>query len=167
MYRVTYLIPLLFAVQVSAQSWGDVRGTIVEADTGLPLPGVSVLVNETNFGTASDESGGYTLRLPVGRYAIRFSYVGFVTRIDSVNISARAETNLDITLTPAVLEAGEIIVEDDMTLGAGVQQITPEQVRQMPSPFKGFQALLVLPGVSANNELSNQYSVRGGGLMRT
>ena len=111
MYRVAYLIPLLFAVQVSAQSWGDVRGTIVEADTGLPLPGVSILVYETNFGTASDESGSYTLRLPEGRYAIRFSHVGFVTRIDSVNISARTETTLDITLTPAVLEAGEVIVE--------------------------------------------------------
>ena len=164
MYRITYLIPLLFAAQVSAQSWGNVRGTVVETDTGLPLPGVSILVNETNFGTASDESGRYTLRLPVGRYAMRFSFVGFVTRIDSVIISARTETTLDIALAPAVLDAGEIIVEDEMALGAGVQQITPEQVRRMPSPFKGFQALLVLPGVSANNELSNQYSVRGGGF---
>ncbi len=35
----------------------------------------------------------------------------------------------------------------------------------MPGPFRGaFQALRALPGVSANNELSNQFSVRGGGL---
>ena len=49
MYRVTYLIPLLFAVQVSAQSWGDVRGSIVEADTGLPLPGVSIPCERNQF----------------------------------------------------------------------------------------------------------------------
>src|SRR5690606_30243310 len=34
----------------------------------------------------------------------------------------------------------------------------------IPSPFKGFQSLHVLPGVATNNEISNQYSVRGGGF---
>ncbi len=164
MYRLAALIPLLFAAQAGAQSWGSVEGVVTESGTGLVLPGVSILVNETNFGTASSESGSYSLQLPTGRYALRFSYVGFTSRADSVVISSRTTTILDVQLTPTVIEGEEIIVEDETVLGAGVQQITPEQIRRMPSPFKGFQALLVLPGVSSNNELSNQYSVRGGGF---
>lgn len=164
MYRFICLIPLLFASQVAAQSWGIVNGTITESDDGLLLPGVSVLVNDTNFGTASDEAGHYSLQLPEGRYALRFSFVGFHTHIDSISVSAPTPTTLNVVLTPTILEGDEIIVEDKTVLGTGVQTISPEQIRRMPSPFKGFQALLVLPGVSANNELSNQYSVRGGGF---
>ncbi|MCY3595311.1 MAG: TonB-dependent receptor [Bacteroidetes bacterium] len=164
MYRVAFFIPLLFTAQVAAQSWGTVQGTVTESGNGLALPGVSVLVNDTNFGTASNDSGSYTLQLPTGRYALRFSYVGFASRLDSVVVSSRSITTLNVQLVPTIFEGEELVVEDETILGAGVQQIAPEQVRRMPSPFKGFQALLVLPGVSANNELSNQYSVRGGGF---
>ncbi len=165
MYRIIFIvIYVLIVTQASAQSWGSVDGSVIESDTGLPLPGVSVLVNDTNFGTATDEFGIYTLQLPAGKYALRFSYVGFSVHIDSVVVTSNALVNLNIQLNPTVLEGEEIIVEAGIIGGAGVQQITPEQVRRMPSPFKGFQALLVLPGVSANNELSNQYSVRGGGF---
>ncbi len=164
MCRIVFFLPLLFTAQVAAQSWGTVQGTVTESGNGLPLPGVSILVNDTNFGTASNDTGNYTLQLPTGRYALRFSYVGFASRLDSVVVSARAVTTLSIQLSPTVLEGEELVVEDKTVLGAGVQQIAPEQVRRMPSPFKGFQALLVLPGVSANNEITNQYSVRGGGF---
>jgi len=151
MCRIFLLIPFFFAVQVNAQSWGSVNGIVTESGTDLELPGVSVLVNETNFGTASNETGNYNLQLPVGRYALRFSYVGFTTYVDSVVISARTTATLDVELTPTVLEGDEILVEDKTVIGTGVQRITPEQIRRMPSPFKGFQALLVLPGVSNNN----------------
>ncbi len=164
MYRIVSFLPFLLTAQVAAQSWGTVQGRVTESGTGLPLPGVSILVNETNFGTASNDSGRYTLQLPTGQYALRFSYIGFANHVDSVVVSPRSAITLNIELFPTIIEGEELVVEDESVLGAGVQQITPEQVQRMPSPFKGFQALLVLPGVSANNELSNQYSVRGGGF---
>jgi len=165
MYRILLcVIPLLIATHASAQSWGTVEGSVTESDTGLILSGVSILVNETNFGTATDGSGTYILQLPVGTYALRFSFVGFTTFVDSVRVASEVITQYDVQLTPTVLEGEEMVIEAPTLRGAGVQEITPEQVRRMPSPFKGFQALLVLPGVSANNELSNQYSVRGGGF---
>ncbi len=164
MCRIVFLIPLLLSVQVNAQSWGTIDGVVTESGTGLALSGVTILVNDTNFGTASSETGSYTLQLPIGRYALRFSYIGFSSYIDSVTVSSDAVTTLNVELNSTVLEGEEIIVEDASVSGVGIQQITPEQIRRMPSPFKGFQALLVLPGVSSNNELSNQYSVRGGGF---
>lgn len=164
MYRFFCVILLLIAPKVAAQSWGIVEGVVTESETDLVLPGVSILVNDTNFGTASDKSGQYLLQLPEGTYALRFSYVGFTTYIDSVTVRSSQNTVFNVQLMPTVIEGEEVVVEDETMIGAGIQQITPEQVTRMPSPFKGFQALLVLPGVSANNELSNQYSVRGGGF---
>ena len=130
----------------------------------LALPGVTVLVNGTNFGTATNEEGRYRLRLPAGRYALRFSSIGYTPRLDSVAVGSDVVAMLNVTLERSTRELDEITVQDAATLGAGIQQIDPEQARSMPSPFKGFQSLQVLSGVAASNELSNQYSVRGGGF---
>ena len=80
------LAGLWLAPSASAQGWGRVEGTVEERGSGLPLPGVTILVDGTDFGTASDEAGRYVLRLPRGRHALRFSAVGFTARVDSVTI---------------------------------------------------------------------------------
>ncbi|MDX1547476.1 MAG: TonB-dependent receptor [Rhodothermales bacterium] len=148
-----------------AQGWGRVEGNVAEAGTGAALPGVTVVVDGTNFGTATDEGGRYALRIPAGRYALRFSAIGFVARVDSVVVRRDAVARLDVRLAADVVEMDGVTVEDTATpVEAGVFEIEPQQVRDMPGPFKGFRALKVLPGVATNNELSNQYSVRGGGF---
>ena len=146
-----------------AQIWGTVEGTVTEAGTQVPLPGVTIVVNGTNFGTATTADGQYALQLPVGRYALRFSFVGYATRIDSVAVVANVPTTLAVSLTPVTVEMDRVTVTDESLAGAGVQRLDPAQVRNIPTPFKGFQALSALLGVSMTNELSNQYSVRGGG----
>ncbi len=165
-YRLIVFISLFFliTVQASAQPWGTVEGVVTESETQLPLPNVTILVNDTNFGTAANNSGFYSIELPPGSYALRYSYIGFASQIDSVFVKSREVITLNIQLIPTILEGEEIVVEDKTVLGSGIRQIAPEQVRNIPSPFKGYQALLALPGVSANNELTNQYSVRGGGF---
>ncbi len=170
-YRAILFAGLLLSVvsclpkNALAQGWGRVAGRVTEAGAGQPLPGITVVVDGTNFGTATEDDGQYRLRIPAGRYALRFSAIGFEAHVDSVVVRRDEVTAMDVTLKPAVLEMDGVTVEASATPPeAGVQEIDPEQVRNMPSPFKGFQALKALPGVASNNELSNQYSVRGGGF---
>jgi hypothetical protein len=147
-----------------AQNWGSVEGRIVETTDETPIPGVTVVVQGTNYGTATNEEGQYALRLPAGRYLLRFSAVGYQTRTDSAVVQSNATTRVDAALTRAVLEMEGVTVEDDRSREAGVYEVDPEDVQNMPTPFKdGFRALKVVPGVATNNELSHQYSVRGGG----
>jgi len=151
---------------VAAQNWGTVAGRVSEAASGAALPGVTVLVDGTNFGTATNVEGAYELRLPVGRYALRFSAIGFRARVDSVVVRRDQTTRLDVALADVVVELEGVTVEDaGAPREAGVYDLSPEQVQNIPAPFRdGFRALKVLPGVATNNELSNQYSVRGGGF---
>lgn len=162
----TVLLSTLLAPTALAQGWGDVQGRIVEASgDGLPVPGVHVIVAGTDFGTASEGDGSYLLKLPAGTYLLHFSAVGYETRRDSVTIRASRTTTHDVTLSPALLEMEGIVVEDlPSTIEPGAYDLRPEDVRNIPTPFKGFQSLTVLPGVATNNEISNQYSVRGGGF---
>ncbi len=154
----------LSATDSMAQAWGSVEGHVRAAESTEALVGITILVDGTNFGTATDEDGWYQLRLPPGQYALRFTGVGYAAYVDSALVAPDARVTLNIALYVSTTVLGEVTVEQESVSGAGIQQVSPEVVRNMPSPFKGFQALQVLPGVVANNELSNQYSVRGGGF---
>ncbi|PSQ97136.1 MAG: TonB-dependent receptor [Bacteroidetes bacterium SW_9_63_38] len=148
-----------------AQTWSTVSGTVTDSTSGTPLVGVTVVVKGTDFGTATDKDGQYSLRLPVGRYALRFSSVGFQTRADSVTVTEGTTAQLDVTMAAGIQEMEELTVTDEhVAPEAGVYEVDPEDVQNIPTPFKdGFRALKTVPGVATNNELSQQYSVRGGG----
>jgi len=149
-----------------AQTWGEVTGTVTDVAEGEPLPGVTVLVEGTNYGTATEEDGQYTIRLPTGRHTLQFSSVGYKAHTETVSVSDAGTTRLDVVLEATVVEMEEVTVLDTAAaLEAGVYEVDPEEVQNIPAPFKdGFRALKTIPGVATNNELSQQYSVRGGGF---
>ena len=166
LYRVLVLgaCCLLGSVSAQAQTWGTVAGTVTDSVDGAPLPGVTVLVRGTDFGTATDADGRYRLELPTGRYVLRFSAIGFSTHLDSVTVTEET-TRLDATLASTVMEMeGVTVTEPAVPTRPGVYKVDPETVQDIPTPFKdGFRALKTMPGVATNNELTQQYSVRGGG----
>nr|WP_279310278.1 TonB-dependent receptor [Salinibacter ruber] len=156
---------LLGAGPAGAQTWGRVAGTVTDSTEEAPLPGVTVLVEGTDFGTATGPDGSYRLELPTGRYTLRFSAVGFSSEVDSVVVTKDSETRLDVTLASSVLEMEELMVAGGPAPDRpGVYKVDPADVQNMPTPFKdGFRALKTTPGVATNSELTQQYSVRGGG----
>jgi hypothetical protein len=153
------------ALEVQAQGWGRVTGRVTDAETGAPLSSVTVLVDGTNYGTATDEAGRYQFRLPAGRYVLRFSAVGYTTHRDSISVVRDQTTLLNVALRVEVVRLEDVTVEARAVAPeAGVFRLDPETAQRIPTPLQsGFQALKVLPGVVSNNELSYQYSVRGGG----
>ena len=158
------VLSLAATAPAQAQNWGTVYGDVTAASGGFTLSGVTVVVTGTNYGTATTEDGRYVLRLPEGRYALLFSYVGYAPYVDSVTVREEFDIRLDVALAESNLELDEITVEGDESAAAGVHRVDPEDVRDIPGPFRDvFRSLKVLPGVVSNNELSNQYSVRGGG----
>ncbi|NNE34436.1 MAG: TonB-dependent receptor, partial [Rhodothermales bacterium] len=148
-----------------AQNWGGVSG-VVSDTTGKPIFGVTVIVDATNFGTATAENGRYSLRIPAGSYTLRFSAIGYRTSRQTVRVVREQTTQLDRVLRESAMELDVITVEGDRPeTAAGVFQMDPESVQNIPSPLRDpLRALKLMPGVASNNEMSNQYSVRGGGL---
>ncbi len=160
------LLILLFLPvgQVLGQNWGNVSGLVTDT-TGSAVYGVTVIVDSTNFGTSTGENGFYSLRLPAGRYTLQFSAIGFETRRRPVSITRNGVSRVDIVLRESAHQMDVITVEGDRPeVAAGVFQIDPENVQDIPSPLRDpLRALKLMPGVASNNELSNQFSVRGGG----
>lgn len=148
----------------TAQNWGAVAGLVSDGTTSEPLEGVTILVQGTDFGTATARDGRFSFRIPTGSYVLRFSFIGFQTVLDTVTVRRDAATELSVRLLPATYDLEEVTVVERPVSEVGVFELTPRELLDIPSPFRGFRALKVLPGVSTNSELSNQYSVRGGGF---
>ncbi len=147
-------------------NWGAVAGRIVEADLKTPVVGAHVVVVETGYGAASDERGDYVLRLPSGRHVLRFTAIGYVPRLDTVVVEKGKTTPLNVVLKASGYEMKEIqVMETQGFEEEGGYRIGPEYIMRIPAPLRdGFRVLKVVPGVASNNELSSEYSVRGGGF---
>ncbi|WP_442588761.1 TonB-dependent siderophore receptor [Pedobacter sp. AW31-3R] len=60
----------------------------VEDEKGVPIPNVSVRIDNQKISTRTDQSGHYILKLKSGKYALRFSFIGFQTKVRNADLTA-------------------------------------------------------------------------------
>ncbi|MBV1922425.1 MAG: von Willebrand factor type A domain-containing protein [Flavobacteriaceae bacterium] len=119
---------VFFATQLHAQE-KNISGTITD-NTGLPLPGVNILIKGTINGTQSDFDGKYAIKAQVGQ-TIVYSYVGFKTAKKKIKSSSQV---IDITLKEdaAVLEevvvTGYSVKKTRTAVGYAVSSIKSESI---------------------------------------
>lgn len=92
---------------------GELISGFVYDQGGTPIPGVSVVVRGTTFGTVTNVDGYYSLNVPRDRNELIFSFVGF--REEVVNITYKEVINVSMTEDMVALE--EVVV-----IGYGVQR---------------------------------------------
>ncbi|MBN1561775.1 carboxypeptidase-like regulatory domain-containing protein, partial [candidate division KSB1 bacterium] len=69
-------LPLL----ITAGTSGKIAGTVVDAESNDPLPGVNIVLKGTTMGAAADVNGEYViLNVPPGIYAIEARMIGYQT----------------------------------------------------------------------------------------
>ena len=96
---IIFLIPLLFFGQKI-----EVSGIIIDAVNKSPLPGVSVILKNSNKGSTSDFNGKFQIDATTGDVLI-FSYMGFTTVEKKV-----VGTTLNVTLQEDAQELDEVVL---------------------------------------------------------
>lgn len=139
-----------------------IKGIILD-DQNQPIPGVNITYGDK--GVLSDFSGFYQFEVPAEQeITIIFSHISF----KKVSLKLNLKRNEDFEFNPVMLlgveQIGEIVISGrENKQVQGITSLTPETIRRIPGANAGVENLLkALPGVSGNNELSTQYSVRGG-----
>ncbi len=158
------LVVLALAAPARAQVWGELAGRVTDAASGDAVPGATVLIEGTSYGSNTAADGTYAFRIPEGRWPVRVSFVGYRPFRDTVVVGRGRTTRLDAVLEQAVGELGDVAVEGQAEPEAvGVSRIDPRVVRDMPMPMAdAIRGVKTELGVTSSNELSNSYSVRGG-----
>lgn len=95
-----------------SQSVGKISGVVKDKESGEPLPGVNVVLQETFLGASTDVDGFFViLNVPAGNYTISFSYIGYQpVDVENVRVVTDLTKRVDVDLTPTTIEMGEAIV---------------------------------------------------------
>lgn len=120
----------------------NVTGLVTDASSGQPLPGVTVIVKNTNRGTGTDANGRYTLEVNENEVLV-FSFIGFTT----VEMPVGGQTVIDIAMQENVEQLGEVVVtgyqeiKKESFTGRAVT-VSGEQLRRVnpTNIFQGIQA---------------------------
>ncbi len=82
-----------------------IRGRIVDADTGEPLPGIRVTVVGGGGSTITDDAGAYELALPRGTYTLRYAGDFYQRqRVRGITVRAGGITDVNLRLAEDELE---------------------------------------------------------------
>ena len=103
----TFLIMTLFSAVLTASQTGKITGKVLDQETGNPLPGVNVLLENTPMGAATDPDGKFViLDIPPGLYTVNLSFIGYATiTIENVRSTTDLTTNLyTINMAPEAIE---------------------------------------------------------------
>jgi len=139
-----------------------IRGIILD-DLNQPLEGVNI--KASNFGTTTNENGFYILKIPSNQdVTILFSHINYKNVSVTFNLKNGEEFEFNPVMSIEVEQIATVIVKGNQRKRVeGITTIDPEIVRTIKGAQPGVENLLkTLPGVNITNELSTQYSVRGG-----
>jgi len=141
-----------------------ISGTITDEKNNI-ISAVNISILNQSNGTTSDENGNYILSVPTNRSVIvNFSFIGYeIEKIRLPSLKRDQNYKLDIRLKSTTTLLEDIIITDKQSRKESFNKIKPRHVSIIPGSVGGVEAILkTLPGVSSANELSAQYSVRGG-----
>ncbi|MDZ7295147.1 MAG: TonB-dependent receptor [candidate division KSB1 bacterium] len=156
---------VLCAVAATHASGGKVSGTVIDGQTGKPLPGANVQILGTTRGASADRNGAFLIaNLPPGRYSVRASMIGYrAVTIDGVSIAEGQEVRLAFALQPAPIEFDPIVVvagKAQQRLDQAPVSISVVSARdiQQRAATNLIDALETAPGV---NFIGEQINIRG------
>ncbi len=111
----TTLLAILLALAATA-GWaqnqrGTIRGTVVDALTGTPLVGTTIVIEGTTTGTVADAEGGFVIsNITPGRVTITARYLGYEVFRQAVTVEAGGDITLRIPLNSEGISLDGVVV---------------------------------------------------------
>ena len=162
--KIIFIIFLILVYsRVYTQETATISGTLLNA-AGEPLENANIVIVGESGGTKSNVNGSYSITIPANQnIQIGITYIGFSTVLKTVNLKPNQKLTFNPKMEKSVTDIGDVNVEEEGSRITNMTKIKPKLVTNFTSASGSFEAILkTLPGVSSNNELSSQYSVRGG-----
>ena len=156
-------IALFFAMLfVGYAQTATLKGVILD-ETNSPI--LNVNIKAGTYGTVTNANGFYLLEIPANTdVSVEFTHLSHKKVITKFNLKNGEDYEFNPVMSTSIEQIATVIITNKRQKEVeGIISLKPETIRKIPGANAGVENLLLtLPGVSNNNELSTQYSVRGG-----
>ncbi len=157
---------MVLVVQITFAQEMTVSGTVTD-ETGLPLPGVNVLVKGTSRGVQTDFDGNYAILASKGETLV-FSFLG----LETVEYTIGDVNQIDVTMAQGAAQLEEVVVtafgikRNPKNLGYAVSTVASDEVVDNSEPDLVRSLAGKVAGVNVNISTgvagaSNQINIRG------
>lgn len=163
-------IILTGCIKLSAQEKFTLNGYIKDSLTGETLIGANITVKAEGRGATSNQYGFFSLTLARKNYDLLITYVGYQSKLISINFDANK--TLNILLAPGLTDLSNVTVtgkkreSNVKSAQMGKVDLNINTIKALPS-FLGevdiLKSLQLLPGVRNAGEGNSGFYVRGGG----
>jgi len=153
---------LILVLGVNAQNKVRIYGYVIDTNNrGIDL--ANVYIENSKIGTSTNQNGYYDLSTEIKDSAtLIYSMIGYQT-IKYKICSKQKIIQISVILPIISKEIKDFDVVAQRRQTSTIDYIDPSKNRLMPNASGGIESLLItFSGVSQNNELSSQYTVRGG-----
>ena len=159
---LTAVCLLLSLIVFSQKKTAFVSGKVVD-ENERPLAQVTITILGQTRGIITNDSGYFRLQVPADKaFALVFSYTGRNPEQKNFLLSENEEETLTIRMEKGEKTLQEVVVTDQRDRReAGLIKPNPRTILNLPSAVTGVESLIKI-FVGSNNELTSQYSVRGG-----
>ena len=155
----------LFAAQAVAQQ-KTITGKVT-TEQGSPLPGASVVIKGTRFGTTTNFQGAYTIRAEVGQ-TLQFRYIGttpeerVVGSADVIDVQlTHVATSLNAVVITALGQQAQVRSLGAAQQTVGGQQIVEAQRDNFVNALEGRVAGVTINSTSGTPGASTSITIRG------
>ena len=146
----------------------EVNGNVIDRETHRALPGATILIrSETGkvYGEVSNEDGQFAFRrVPVGRYDLQVTYIGFHSVSQSFTLTSARAYNVQVPLEPSAIYLTEVSVKSSFQDLAplGSNAIDPAQFKYHPgNRYESPRKVATLPGNYPADDSRNDLIIRG------
>lgn len=144
-----------------------INGRMSDLETGEPLIGATIYIEELKTGAVSDVVGHYSLVIKPGRYSAVFNCLGM--KEQHYFLQVNSDGQLDISLEKELIPINEVTVKadryDNVTgMQMGFERLDIKTIKEIPVVMGEKDLLKVaqlLPGVQNVGEGSSGFNVRG------
>lgn len=160
------LLLLLFSslTVFTQKKYAHIAGKVVD-ENEQPLSKVSIEVIGKQSGIITTDSGTFRIKVQADKsVALIFSYLGYKSEQRNFYLSENEEERVVVRLEKGigkVLQEVVVTNQTDRTLPGLIKINNPKLALTIPSATGGIESLIKI-FVGSNNELTSQYSVRGG-----
>jgi hypothetical protein len=163
---LTAIFLILFSTGLEAQTKRAlIKGKITdEKNVGLELVNVGIINTKIPIGSTTNQKGEFSFSVPANQdLELAISYIGYATKLYKLRLKPNEVKVINFSLIRSNTTLKEIEIREDNTRQEGITRIKTDWAKNVVGPTSGIEGLIkTFEGVSSNNELSSQYSVRGG-----